>query len=221
MGYNDEMVKALLQELGALGVDSNATKVWTKQLDKVRKLRIKTEQRYEKAHNCLRQVADCVTNLERHLIEVTDWDKAKLQRLIVYRKELKKLQGAYIHELIVSKEDKEFHSTYATIMKLLGSFDGKTDKRLLLQSEVENLLALCNEDLNRPMLKGNALAYFYDKHSDKELVNLPPAERVRKICDVYQKDVVEPMLTALSFCRGSATEADVARLREMITNISE
>ena len=52
------------------------------------------------------------------------------------------MQNNFDHEFLVNKEDQEFHSTYDTILRLGMKALNASDQKLLLQSEIENLLAL-------------------------------------------------------------------------------
>ena len=71
------------------------------------------------------------------------------------------MQNNFDHEFLVSKEDQEFHSTYDTILRLGMKALNASDQKLLLQSEIENLLALLKENLEKEEPKIEALTFYY------------------------------------------------------------
>ena len=91
------------------------------------------------------------------------------------------MQNNFDHEFLVSKEDQEFHSTYDTILRLGMKALNASDQKLLLQSEIENLLALLKENLEKEEPKIEALTFYYQLGSDQELAQLPPAEKLEKL----------------------------------------
>mgnify|MGYP000787048453 CR=1 FL=1 len=104
------------------------------------------------------------------------------------------MQNNFDHEFLVSKEDQEFHSTYDTILRLGMKALNASDQKLLLQSEIENLLALLKENLEKEEPKIEALTFYYQLGSDQELAQLPPAEKLEKITYFYEHEFRQPIL---------------------------
>ena len=84
--------------------------------------------------------------MEQMLIAEQTADRKEFGRLL---KDLRQMQNNFDHEFLVSKEDQEFHSTYDTILRLGMKALNASDQKLLLQSEIENLLALLKENLEK------------------------------------------------------------------------
>ena len=130
---------------------------------------------------------------------------------------MKKRKNTYIHEFLVSKEDKDFHLTYETMIKLIDQFDGSGDHAIILQSETENLLAMIKEDLEKEIPDMLALTYFYIVGSDRELVDLPPKERLEKIKRVYEMEFIRPMERQLTIAKDMTAEQLHAWIQEICT----
>jgi hypothetical protein len=94
----------------------------------------------------------------------------------------------------VSQDDKDFYLTYQSILRLADSFDGKNDNRILLLSEVENLLGRLAENLEKEQPDPVRLTYFYYKHRDAELSELPAAGKLIRISNVYEEEFLQPLL---------------------------
>lgn len=107
------------------------------------------------------------------------------------------MQNSFDHEFLISKEDQEFHSTYDTILRLGTKALNAPDQKLLLQSEIENLLALLKENLEKEEPEIAALTFYYQFGSDQELAQLPPAEKLSKITYLYECEFRRPILQLL------------------------
>ena len=103
-----------------------------------------------------------------------------------------------INTVLIGKEDKEFHLTYQTILTLCSS-GRKTQKEvLILQSEVENILAVTEEALQKDWPDFRAMAYFYLNRTDKEIFDLPHGDKVAEVNRIYEVEFLEPMRAVLS-----------------------
>jgi hypothetical protein len=119
-------------------------------------------------------------------------------------KELKAMQNTFDHEFIISREDVQFHSIYDTVLKLGTRALESQSQRLILQSEVENLLDLLRENKNRAVPDPRKLAFFYQHGTDKELAVLPPADRRSKVERIYDARFVRPIMDMLIEAIGRA-----------------
>ena len=121
-------------------------------------------------------------------------------------KDLRQMQNSFDHEFLVSKEDQEFHSTYDTILRLGTKALNAPDQKLLLQSEIENLLALLKENLEKEEPEIAALTFYYQFGSYQELAQLPPAEKLSKITYLYECEFRRPILRLLESGISSARQ---------------
>ena len=189
----NERLEQLRNGITALGLDLGEFKVWQKKYEKVSRQWLQVQQRYELALGALQQVQTDAQRMEQMLKEGTPERKAFAQLF----KDMKRLQNSFDHEFLVSREDQEFHSTYDTILRLgLKSLE-KQDDRLIFQSEIENLLALVQENLEKKEPDPKKLCYFYQVGTDEELAQMPPGARLQRIEEVYEADFLQPILKLL------------------------
>lgn len=170
-------------------------KGWQKSLDKVKKSSIQIEEQYTQVKKELQQVHAILKEMEQMLI-------AGKTDLTNSAKELKKYQGRFNHEFLISKEDKEFHLTYQTLLSLCSKgFKGQKDV-LIMQSEVENILAVTEEALDKEWPSYRAMAYFYLDRTDKEIFDLPHSDKVAEVNRIYENEFLAPMRQVLTQCLG-------------------
>ena len=143
-----------------------------------------------------RAVQDVIEKaLEELLISAKDssMESVVKEKLVHFAKEFRKYQTAFNQEFLIGKEDKEFHLTYAAILSLCENGIKEKSERLILQSEVENLMAITKEALEKEWPEFREMAYFYLTHGDKELLELPNAEKVLFVRTLYKDEFYNPM----------------------------
>lgn len=151
------------------------------------------EKKYAQAKQELEAVHGILQRMEQVLI--TSRDSKELAALA---KELKKYQTVFDHEFLISKADTDFHTTYATLLGLCEKNSTEEGERLILQSEVENLLALTKEALVKELPDYHAMAFYYIERSDREISDLPHSDKVAKVRRVYENEFLQPMRTYLA-----------------------
>jgi hypothetical protein len=190
----DEEVKGLKRQMQTAGCDMSVVKKWQKQLDWIRKQKPSVYGEYRSARENLTRVDTAVRRMEQMLTEQEFWTKERMREIAELRKELKKLSNSFHNEFLVSRDDKDFHLTYGSILRLADEFDGTNDNRILLLSEVENLLAPLAENLEKEQPDPVELTYFYFNHKDAELGELPAAGKLVRIAAVYEEEFLQPLL---------------------------
>ena len=213
----DRRIRELKKRLSQAGCDMEVVKNWQRQLERMQKQYPVQCQQFDNARKSLLEVEAYAKNIEALLVRRDAWTPDKKRELFSIQKELKKRKNTYIHEFLVSKEDKDFHLTYETIVKLIDQFDGSGDHAIILQSETENLLAMIKEDLEKEIPDMLALTYFYIVGSDRELVDLPPKERLEKIKRVYEMEFIRPMERQLTIAKDMTEEQLHAWIQEICT----
>lgn len=211
----DSEIRQLKKRLSLAGCDMDIVKNWQRQLERMHKQYRMQCQQYDKARYCLLEVDSLMKKLEQILIAKDAWSNEHNRKLTDIRKELKKRKDIYIHEFLVSKEDRDFHLTYETILKFSEKHDVSQEQRVFLQSEVENILAMIQEDLEKEKPDMLALTYFYLAGSDLQLLELPPKGRLEKIKKVYELEFLEPMERQLAL----AQDLSIAQFRALIQRI--
>lgn len=193
--FFDDSLKGLKKELKNAGADISFVKIWQKTYDKVKKQTVTIEGQYTKAKTELVIVMDCLKRLETLLIAANEnavgLDLKKEIALLV--KELKKYQGGFNLEFLISKEDKEFHLIYETILSLCEKKVSEKKTVLILQSEVENLMAIAKEALEKKWPDFRAMAYYYLGHTDREIYALPHQEKLSVVSKYYFDEFYNPM----------------------------
>lgn len=191
-GFEDSL-KDLKRELKTAGADMTFVKDWQKAYDKVRKQKGQLEEIYNKAKKELETVYSALKAMEQMLI-TGNTDVCSMGR------ELKKYQNSFNHEFLISKEDSDFHLTYQTILSLCEKKLTTQKDVLILQSEVENLLALTKEALGKEWPDFKAMAFYYIDRTDKELSDLPHIDKVAKVQRIYENEFIKPMYQVISTC---------------------
>ena len=195
MLFGEDSLKGLKKELKTVGADMGFVKGWQKVFDKVKKNCAQLEAQYTQAKTELEQVHTVLKKMEQSLI-------ARKDDLNECAKELKKFQGHFNQEFLIGKEDKEFHLIYQTILNLCAKGCKSQKEVLILQSEVENILAVAEEALAKEWPDFRALAYFYLERTDREIYDLPHSDKVAEVERIYETEFLAPMRTVLVKCLG-------------------
>ena len=212
----DEEIRQLKKALQAAGCDMAVVKKWQRQLEWTRKQRPSVYAAYMEARSALVHADTYLKQVQQLLTGKEAWTKERFRELSGIRKELKKLENVFDHEFLVSRDDKEFHLTYQSILKQMDKFDGTDDMRIFLLSEVENILALIREDLEKERPDAAVLAFFYLGHTDAELTALPPVGRLVHISSVYEKEFLQPILEEVAKCDEVSQDQVTAIIERMV-----
>ena len=186
MLFGEDSLKGLKKELKNTDADMSFVKKWQKTYDKVKKGSGQMEAQYVQAKTELEQVQAVLKQMEEILI-------AKEGKLSECERELKKYQGHFNHEFLIGKEDKDFHLTYQTILNLCGNAHKTQKDVLIMQSEVENILAVTEEALAKEWPDMRAMTYFYLDRTDKEIFDLPHADKVAEVSRIYENEFLSPI----------------------------
>lgn len=195
MLFGEDSLKGLKKELKTAGADMSFVKGWQKSYDKVKKNSVQIGAQYEQAKKELEQVHAILKKMEQSLIDRND-------ALNECAKELKTYQGHFNQEFLIGKEDKEFHLIYQTILNLCAKGCATQKDILILQSEVENILAVTEEALEKNWPDFRAMAYFYLERTDREIFDLPHSDKVAEVSSIYEMEFLAPMRTVLTKCFG-------------------
>lgn len=176
--------------LNVLGCDMNFFQSWKKKYEKMNKQQQAVRERYDNARSMTQRAEADAGRLENMLQQAEAVDKKEAAGLL---KDMKQMQNRFDHEFLISGEDREFHSIYDTILRLGVKAMANEEQRLIFQSEVENLLALLKENLAKEKPDMQQLSFFYLTGTDRELAQLPPVERTRRIAEKFEEELREPM----------------------------
>lgn len=188
-GKKDETDR-LREALAATGCDMNLFRNWQKQYEKRNRQLDAVRARYEQARQCGEQAMTDAGRIEELLTGDTQTDTRAVSLLL---RDLKRLQNRFDHEFLVSKGDQELHSTYEAILRFGAEAVEDPSKRLIFQSEIENLMVLLGENLEKEAVDPGKLSYFYLNHTDEELTVLPPSERLALVNRIYEEEFLRPI----------------------------
>ena len=191
----DEAIDKIKAALAATDSDMSAFKSWQKKYDRLNRQWQAVQMQYENARSATEWVRDGARQMERMITGETAYDQKEFARII---KEMKHRQNGFDHEFLVSREDREFHSTYDTIVRLGAKAYELADQKLILQSEIENLLALLTEALDKEKPSAWKLAFYLMEHTEKELEDLPAGEKLACIAKTYEEHFLTPIVAMLA-----------------------
>lgn len=200
-GFEDSL-KQLKKELKSAGVDVSFVKEWQKSYDKVRKQSAILKAQYTQAKLDLEMVYQSLKTMEKKLI-AGDADMTSSV------KGLKQYKTSFNQEFLIGKEDKEFHLTFQTILSLGEKKLFGQREMLILQSEVENLLAVTKEALEKEWPEFRAMAYFYIERTDRDIIDMPHNEKVSYVQRIYADEFVKPMTQVLEGAFGEERAKNV------------
>lgn len=189
---SDGNLKALRKDLKAVGVNLEQVRLWEKQYEKIKRQYPQQKQHYEKTRQKLEDLEQTLQTMEQNAIH-GDTDKYKEMG-----KELKKYQGCFDHEFILNQKDTEFYLTFNSLLRLCADFGKKNGKdAVILHSEIENLIELVQEAMEKSRPNLYALSFFYLKRTDRELDELSHEDKVDKVERIYEKEFLEEMRSVL------------------------
>ena len=190
---NGKEIRLALEETGC---NMNTWKQWQKKYEKLLKQLPAVREKYQHARTTTKEVEKLARGMERMIADRQQTTKEKEFAELV--KELKKMQNTFDHPFLISGEDKEFHSTYDSILKL-GTRAWQEEKQcLILQSEIENLLALLAENLDRKEPDLNAFGYYCMEYDLQMLTELSPMVRLEKVESIYESEFKRPFIRMVS-----------------------
>lgn len=192
LGFDDSL-KSLKRDLKDSGVDIGFIRQWQKNYDKVRVQAPVLEEQYQVAKQELQSVLALIMDMEQQLIAGT----VSKENLAVFSKEMKKYQGHFNQEFLIGKADTDFQSTYVSIIKLCDKDVNVKGNALILQSEIENLMAVTKEALEKEWPDFRALAFFYIDRTDGELSEYPHPDKLVKVKKIYEDEFIMPFKEAL------------------------
>lgn len=201
---SDEEVKRLKIAFQTAGADMNAAKSWIKLYERTRKEALTCMGRYYTCKENLERLIKGLEELEQMIRGYNTLDKQEQDRFSSILKDFKKMQGSFNDEFLISKEDKDFHTTLESVIKLGPDYVNKHKEGVILQSEIENLLALAKEGVERDRPELFALSYFYLEHSNADLAEMNFAQKVEKVMRIYNNQFIEPIHGVLVQCMNQA-----------------
>lgn len=196
----DSEEKKLKTALEVTGADMVFVKNWLKLYERTKKSAAYVVKSYYAARNSLVELQENLRILEKLVIgfPVLALEQKKLFRELI--RDMKKLQGNAGNEFLISREDRDFHTTLESVVKLseqyiFGECDG-----IIFRSEIENLIDLTDEGMQREKPDLFALGYFYLNRTDEELSGMTMAEKKAKIERVFYQEFALEMIEQMSQC---------------------
>ena len=196
----DQEEKDLKNAMQVAGANMSEVKEWLKVYEKTRKASLTVAGQYYDVRTCLMQLLEDSMQMESILRTGIGISGQQGQQFREILKTMRKQRGIFDSEFLISKADKDFHTTFDAVVMLGTKFVEEQQNGILLQSEIENLIALIQEGLEREKPDLFALSYFYLKRSNKELENLTFPEKVTKVMRVYQTEFISGIQKQIVAC---------------------
>ena len=196
----DQEEKDLKNAMQVAGANMSEVKEWLKVYEKTRKASLTVAGQYYDVRNCLMKLLEDSMQMESILRTGIGISGQQGQQFREILKNMRKQRGIFDSEFLISKADKDFHTTFDAVVMLGTKFVEEQQNGILLQSEIENLIALIQEGLEREKPDLFALSYFYLKRSNKELENLTFPEKVTKVMRVYQTEFISGIQKQIVAC---------------------
>ena len=190
----DQEGKKIKKVLPACGCDKEVLKGWLLNYKKIKKSQVSITNHYHSVKEHGKRLLAETRELELLLVKDEALTGEESRRFKELLSDFTKTKPLLDFEFVISRADKEIHLTLQGLERLgLDYLKGKSDK-LILQSEVENLLALIKEALDKEKPDLAKLAVFYLNHSDRELEEISYTSRLMLIDEVYEKEYIQPVV---------------------------
>ena len=187
----EEGEKQFKNDMQAGGADMAVVKSWLRTYTRTRRSAVNVATRYYGEKENLEYLLERLQRLEKMIIGYNNLEGDDKKEFLGIIRDFKKVQGNFDDEFLISDADNDFHTTLDSVIRLGPKYADSNDGGIILQSEVENLIELTKEGLERQHPDLFALAYFYLSHTNKELEDKPFSEKVKEIERIYKAEFID------------------------------
>lgn len=200
LGGLDENEKKIKNAMLAAGADNSFVKGWFKVYEKTKKNSTSVAGRYYRVKEELTKLLGDLEDLEQMIIGYNELTEDEKNKFLDDVKDMKSMQGDFDSEFLISKADRDFHTTLQSVLSLSPDYVSEHKNGVILHSEIENLIALTKEGLGREKPDLFALAFFYQGWSNNDLLELSFPDKVGKVMRIYHSEFIFDMQKCLASC---------------------
>lgn len=193
----DDSEKKFKKAMETAGADMSIVNKWLKVYQKTKKNSVVVANRYYNVKKKLNMLSDYLKEMEAYIIKN---EQDKKNRFVELVKSCKKMQGDFDDEFLISKADTDFQTTLSSVVKLGEKYGTNAQDTIILQSEIENLIYLTNEGLEREKPDLFALSFFYLNKSNADLAEFTFPEKIKEIHRFFEENFEEKILQQIFIC---------------------
>lgn len=225
----DEYGKKIKKAPGLSAENKRIARSWLKFYAKVKKKVPVVTNHYHLVRNEAGKLLADARELEQLLIgammrteeQLNEEEKHQISDII---EDMKKIRPHLDSNFLIGKEDQEIHATIEGLIQMQTDLlSGKTDI-LIAQSEVENLMEMLYEGIEKEKPDLFELSSFYVQHTDHELAELPHRKQLERIHELYLEefaDPIHPVLMEMVEKQDNCSEAEAERkVQEFLKKMS-
>lgn len=195
-----ESEKQFKNAMEAAGADMSVVNSWLKLYQKTKKNSVNVTNKYYVVKANLNKLLSNLKEIEQLIISETQDDAVK-KRIGILIRDCKSMKNEFDDEFLINKDDKDFHMTLESVIKLGTNFsESSSGERIIFQSEVENLIHLADEGTSREKPDLFALSYFYLEHSNKDLQELNFRQKIDEVHGIFKTEFYDGISKEITSC---------------------
>lgn len=196
-----ESEKQFKNAMEAAGADMSVVNSWLKLYQRTKKNSVNVTNKYYVVKANLNKLLSDLKEIEQLIIS-DEQDPAVKKKIGSLIRDCKSMKNEFDDEFLINKDDKDFHMTLESVIKLGTEFcvNRSCGDHIIFQSEVENLIHLAEEGASREKPDLFALSYFYLEHSNKDLQELNFRQKIDEVHGIFKTEFYDGISKEITSC---------------------